>query len=461
MYAGGTNPARGLQESQATGYPNDIVALSYDFHAPIGEAGLLAGSYAELRRQHAFLAAFGPMLADLPSSLPDVRPSGVADRSTLRWALRASPQGGFLFLAWRQPHEPLDTYEAARFRVQLGEEELLLPSRPVDVPPGTLASWPIGLTVGGVRIGWVTASALTLLGGPVPTLVLVAQPGVPVELAVPPEAGAVGAGRTGRSGSWETYGITPGRSAVRVRAPRGAVDVLVLSAEDGSHAWVREGSEAGGERELLLSPDALTWGESAVLGVSVTGEPDVQRYDVDTREFRPVELRPLTAAPLAAEVLPVQRRPAGTVPSDYGFHDGRQSAPTDSAVETRAAVYELELPPWALDGSGDVSIHIEWAGDVAELRVDGVAVSDRFWDGSCWSIDAKDVGVQQGRAVTLHVLPLAPDSKIRLPAAADERRRQSCNALLAVDRVRMERRQRWSSDTGGPSWRSSASHRPS
>ena len=42
MYAGGTNPPGHTQESQATGYPNDVPALSYDFHAPIGEAGDLA-----------------------------------------------------------------------------------------------------------------------------------------------------------------------------------------------------------------------------------------------------------------------------------------------------------------------------------------------------------------------------------------------------------------------------------
>ena len=39
MYVGGTNPAPGLQESQATGYPNDVPTRSYDFHAPVGEHG--------------------------------------------------------------------------------------------------------------------------------------------------------------------------------------------------------------------------------------------------------------------------------------------------------------------------------------------------------------------------------------------------------------------------------------
>ena len=76
MYAGGLNPRPDLQESQATGYPNDLPVFDYDFHAPIGAAGDLAPSHAELRRQHAFLAAFGESLADMPSTLPDVLPHG-------------------------------------------------------------------------------------------------------------------------------------------------------------------------------------------------------------------------------------------------------------------------------------------------------------------------------------------------------------------------------------------------
>ena len=79
MFAGGRNPGDGLQESQATGYPNDLPRFDYDFHAPIGATGRLAGSFAALRKQHAFLAAFGDRLALMPSSLPAALPAGVDD----------------------------------------------------------------------------------------------------------------------------------------------------------------------------------------------------------------------------------------------------------------------------------------------------------------------------------------------------------------------------------------------
>lgn len=136
VFAGGTNPPGGLQESQATGYPNDLPVFDYDFHAPIGASGRLAPSFGELRKQHAFLAAFGERLAPMPSTLPDNLPTGVDDAQTLRWAMRSDGHSGFLFVTWHQPHVPLPDYAAARFRLSLGERSVSFPRHRSPFPPG-------------------------------------------------------------------------------------------------------------------------------------------------------------------------------------------------------------------------------------------------------------------------------------------------------------------------------------
>ncbi|WP_211294869.1 beta-galactosidase, partial [Streptomyces glaucescens] len=66
MFHGGTNPAgelTTLQESHATGYPNDLPVLTYDFQAPLGEYGQVRPSYHALRLQHLLLADFGDRIA--------------------------------------------------------------------------------------------------------------------------------------------------------------------------------------------------------------------------------------------------------------------------------------------------------------------------------------------------------------------------------------------------------------
>ncbi|RSM59812.1 hypothetical protein DMB66_26550 [Actinoplanes sp. ATCC 53533] len=438
MYAGGTNPPseHGTQESHATGYPNDMPPLGYDFHAPIGEAGTLAASHAELRRQHAFLAAFGPQLAQAPSSLPEVLPENVDDTTTLRWALR----GGFLFLAWHQPYVALPTYRGARFQVTREAEQVLLPSRPVDIPPGTLARWPVALDVRGVRVDWATASVLTVLPGEIPTLVLCAEPGIPVELAVPTEGGP------GRA----VHTVEPAREPVRLRRGARTLDVLVLSATDAGIAWVDEtGGEAG--RRLMLSGADLGWGADGRVVARTTGPaPDVLVYDPARRAFRPLPLHG-EARDLAAEVPTTPQRPAGSaVPAGYGRRESRQSAPSAAVFDSLAAVYRLRLPAWAGRPELDALLRIEWAGDVAQVRVDGRPVTDRFWDGSTWLVSLRDAGCTPASEVTLHILPLPADSPVHLPADAAERAAASPGQLLAVDHVRVEARHTWREATPAP-----------
>jgi beta-galactosidase len=418
MYAGGTNPAGalGMQESHATGYPNDLPRLGYDFHAPIGEAGVLAASHAELRRQHAFLAAFGASLADMPSSLPEQRPAGVDDTSTLRWALRSDGHSGFLFVAWHQPHVPLPDYRGACFRVTLDDGDLVLPSQPVDIPAGTLARWPVRLEAGGVRLDWVTASAVTLLPGPalsdsVPTLVLTAEAGVPVEYAVDGVA----------------HPLTPSRVPTRVSAG-GAVDLLVLPAADAPLVWVCAD-------RLLLSADELTWDPD---GRITAAGPEVLVYDPASRGFAPLPLTaPSAAAGSAVASVSLLRTAGHAVPVAYGKFDGRPSAPAAETFEELAAVYRLDLPGWAADPSLDVLLRIGWAGDVGRLAVDGRTVTDRFWDGSEWIVSLRDAGFRAGSQVSLHVLPLAAGSPVSLPPDARDRLQASDGQLLAVDYVRV------------------------
>lgn len=424
MYVGGTNPRPGLQESHATGYPNDLPPLSYDFHAPVGEAGLLAPSHAELRRQHAFLAAFGHRLATWPSTLPEVLPSGPDDVTTPRWAYRGDGREGVLLVAWHQPHhQPLPSTEPLRFRVAGPAGEVVLPSRPVTIPPGTLARWPVGLDVGGVVVEHATASLLTVLEAPgpdgVPTLVLTADPGVPVEVAV---GGTV-------------HALAPARVPHRLGDDR-ALDVLVLPESDLPHVWVRESPG----RTLLLSEATLRWGAGEDL-LATGAEAAVLRYDVAARGFVEVPLVPRGPGAVSAAVAASRLRGAvGPVPAGYGRSGGRESAPARAVLDHHAAVWRLELPAWASESARLTYLRVEWAGDVGELRVDGRTVADRFWDGSTWWVNLADSGLLDGE-LTLHLLPLSPSSTVALPPQAQARR--GADDLLALDGVTLVRHAEW------------------
>ncbi|GAA2860091.1 hypothetical protein MIAR_21640 [Microbacterium arabinogalactanolyticum] len=394
MYVGGRNPGPGLQETQATGYPNDMTEWSYDFRAPIGQSGDLHGSAALLRAQHAFLSAFGDRLGGMTSTLPELRADGLDDATTLRWALRSDGSEGFCVITHHQPHIPVQPVRGVQLRVELDDEALLLPRTPIDIPAGTIARWPVGLRVGDARLRWATASALTVL--PDGVLVLAADPGIPVEVAVAHEEPRV---------------VTPGLHEI------GGVTLLVLA--DTADAWVL------GD-ELWLCDGQLLWDGSHVEALDATR---LRRFDAATRSWveTPVD-RPSDAAPVGIRTV----REAGDVPADHGFGGQRHSAPAAEVFDSVAAVFRLDLPVW----DGDALLDIDWAGDVAQLRVDGATVDDRFWDGTRWSVSLRDVGADAGSTLSLHVLPLSQESTVWLPENVRQSRADAARGAVRSVRLR-------------------------
>ncbi|MDN3243090.1 beta-galactosidase [Glycomyces tritici] len=382
MYAGGRNPGLGLQESHATGYPNDLPQIDYDFHAPIGAAGQPTRTHALLRQQHAFLAAVGDRLVQMPSTLPDRVPADAFDAETPRWAIRSDGECGFVFVNRRQPHEALGPSAPVAFAITLPGSTLTFPDEPIAIPPGTIARFPFGLQIGRMRLDWATANLLTLLdrpgGGRV--AVLAALPGISAWIAV---GGAVSEADPDRVRAFE----------------RGQDAVVVLPADLAEQAWVIDGV-------LYTSADELDVDESGVLTWDRTGGP-VARFDTEHLRFDPLTPAPGPAA-VTSDLHVALRRPAAEPPVDYGASNGRASAPPLEQVFADGARYDIAVPDPLQDD--DFELTIEWIGDVAVAEADGVLLTDRFWDGTLWTIT-----VPAGTAeVTVHVLPLHPQAPIWL-----------------------------------------------
>src|SRR5690606_15224710 len=127
-------------ESHATGYPNDVPALTYDFNAPIGEHGQIRPHHHLLRRQHLWLAEDGHRLAAMPARIG----GGGEDPAELRWAVRSDGRSGYLFATTYQPaRRPLEAQRGVRFTVEREDGPLTVPTEPVDLPSGVTFAWPL------------------------------------------------------------------------------------------------------------------------------------------------------------------------------------------------------------------------------------------------------------------------------------------------------------------------------
>jgi hypothetical protein len=138
----------------------------------------------------------------------------------------------------------------------------------------------------------------------------------------------------------------------------------------------------------------------------------------------------------------------GTGTVGYGSAQGRASAPAPETIAAHAARWDLHDVGTAAAGDDRRLLTITWAGDVAELLVDGRVVADRFWDGTPWLLDLDTIPGAEGGRVSLRVLPLHPEAEVWLPAEALDRRRSQPGLLCALDAVTLERSTPWSVAAG-------------
>ncbi|WP_262379681.1 beta-galactosidase [Nonomuraea sp. PA05] len=409
-----------LQESHATGYPNDCPVISYDFQAPLGEYGQFRESFHHLRLQHLWLAADGPDLATMTLAMPQDAPGDTADRRTLRWCVRSDGRSGFLFVNNHQPVETLPAHEDVRFAVELDGRELVVPREPVTVPSRAYFVWPLARPVGGSLLLSATAQPMGVLDADEPVHVFCRTADIPVELVFDAATvtGVEGPATVEHDGDrLVVTDLAPGAGClVRVRdAAGGSAAVLVLDAAEALTAF--QGRLWGADRLVLSERPVVIDGDRLV--VYGQGSADVRVFPAPAFAARRDGVFALVAAPAAAgqvaEVKVEEVEQAGPVrEAVIDPASGRASAPTDADFE-QAAVYRVTVPPEAFTGEEEVLLRLDWAGDVGRAYIGGELVADQFWYGPAWEIGLRRFREQVlEHGIELRLLPLGGDAPVFL-----------------------------------------------
>ncbi len=376
MYHGGQNPdgkLSALQESQATGYPNDLPVKSYDFNAPIGEFGQINPQYYWLRRLHLFLHDYGSYntpLAQMPATLPDLRPTNKMDFNTLRWAVRSDGNYGYVFVNNYQRLQPMPAKTNVQFRLNLPGGELVFPQKPATIPADEFFIWPFNLNLTGTMLTYATAQPVCKVDvGDVQVFYFAETPGVPAEFVFDP--GSLPAGPT------EFHNVEPSRKpAIRLKNKLGEPMEIVLLSEADSLALTKT---SDGKRVVFKKPPVI----------SVTK----------------VKTELVHAAGPAREIhLSTGKSHIAIAPSDSDF--------------TNAAVWKIILPA-KLDLTQDPLLRIYYIGDVARLTLNGKLIEDNFYSGREF-----DLGLNRYLPeiltgdLRLEILPLRKDAPIFLEPKA-------------------------------------------
>jgi hypothetical protein len=380
MYAGGTQrtgPRGTEQESQDTGYPNDVPALSYDFHAPVGEHGQIRPHHHLLRRQHLWLREEGHRLA----AMATVIGGGSDDPDELRWSVRSDGRSGYLFLTTYQPSKrPLSAQAGVQFTVEFEDGPVTVPSRPVDVPSGVSVAWPLRYRLApGLALRSATAQLVTRVRDEAGDLVvLCATEGIPVELVVD-------------DGSGPTViepDVAPGPDCV-IAFPGGRLLVLDEAAANRLYRLPL----AGRERLVMSEAPVYVEGDDLVL------HAEAGRCTVAVHP--PVDLRgPGVGAPrreglwrawdiavpgAGTTLLASGLRPEhGESPAPRrGGPMDRLSAPADYSGAARVRV---DVPEDAFAADRTL-LRVTWTGDTGRAFAGDTLIGDHFWHGRVWDLD--------------------------------------------------------------------------
>jgi hypothetical protein len=432
MFHGGTNPdgkKTTLQESQATGYPNDLPVKSYDFQAPLGEFGQMHPSYRVLKTLHLFLGDFGASLAPMTSYFPERMPDSKQDTATPRVAARLENDRGFVFINNHERAHRLPERKNFQVKLHLRSGVLGVPSNPINIPSDAYTIWPVNLDIGGTLLRYATAQLLCKLNDP-QTYVFFVWPGISPEFAFEEKKGtaieSVGGQVRRAGGTVYVDRIEPGTQvAIRVRNRNSGVNILVLSREQALNTW--KATLAGKER-LILSPAELYFDGDRIhieaqdpaqlkvsflpaLGAALPGLARNENDDDGVFQVYSARVQPVS---MVAKVQKL-RDVSGDPPLKMGKEVAE--APDDAAFDA-AANWTIAVPRIESGAASGAFLRIAYEGDVARLYVDGKLLTDNFYNGTPWLIGLDRVPNQQWDKLELKILPLHEHAPIYLPDKA-------------------------------------------
>lgn len=376
------------QESQETGYPNDVPVRDYDFFAPVGAAGSVRPHFHQLRRQHLFLAAFGDRLATYPARIGPSEPDG------LRWSVRGDRDRGFLFVNNHQPAlSPLDPVDGVRFEIGGADAPVRIPAAAIDVPADARFFWPIRQPFGDVEAVSATAQPISeILVGAQAVVLLAAVDGIDVELHVEGVHAGDVRGATATPGEEGRLVLRPEAApGIDCRVVIGTTVFVILDSDTADAVWR---GPVGGVDSVVVWPHGGWFDDTGfvVERQQADAEVLVLRAWNDADGADGVGFVTSTVAGASGTLpLPVPEFATAPVVSlRTGGPASRSSAPTDADFAD-AAVAELRIPNevWQ-DDVERVVLEVAWTGDVLRVYLGDELIADQFWSGRRLEVDLSE-----------------------------------------------------------------------
>jgi beta-galactosidase len=437
MFHGGANPEgrlSTLQESTATGYPNDLPEKTYDFQAPLGEFGQQRESYRKTRLLHLFLNAYGSQLAAMPAFGPSRQVRDPADTASPRVAVRTNGSSGFVFVNNYVRQLGVPARPALQVHVKLPHGDVTIPAHPIAVPSGAYFAWPFNLSLGAVRLNYSTAQLLTQLNTSTGKLVVFfAIPGIASEFSFEADSirSVTASGATISRGvdAITVAGQHPGMNSITEIIDRyGAkVTILLLTQQQAEDTTLLR---IGGKNHLVLTASGVFFDGTAI-HLRSTESPTQMIAAIPALNTRG-QSRSEGLWTLVTVTQPQKHPMLSVTPGQIAtprsamqmgpYIDWRKTSvpavPPDSAF-LNAGIWQLQWRNPDFAGLSDVLFQLDYTGDIGRLQSGTTLLDDNFFNGLPWQIGLKRFGVETaGSQLILKILPMPAVAPIYLDGKA-------------------------------------------
>ncbi len=438
MYHGGVNPIglkSTMQESKATGYPNDYPIMNYDFQAPLGAYGQVQPSYKRLKLLHAFLQNFGDSLAQYYPYFPRQKPSGVADSTTLRFAVRAKAGRGFVIISNYQRQLQLATHKNVQLRlVFTGGKNINAFEDPLNIPAGMQAILPFNMDVGGATLLSATLQPLCKIKTATPAYIFFQPVGLQPAMVFD-KKGITGvqskkANVVLENGKYYIRNLQAGTDCVItiILENGNKVQLLVLTETQALNSWQ---GEAFGKERFIISPQNLVFNKGKIQLQNTGGTkfdllicPAVQSVVTENNRI----LKPVNNGIFSRFnwQVPVQRTPVKVVQlADIEPYRNKGVQLPDNELNSKVMAaspgpqYSTNLQPvaggryWRImvpPTKNYTMLSIDYSGDTGAAYEGGKLFADDFYYGATWPIGLP--ASSKGYNLIIAVVPFTAERKV-------------------------------------------------
>lgn len=408
MYHGGTNPEgklSTLQESTATGYPNDLPVLSYDFNAPLKEYGQMSDTYRKIRRISMFTKDFGEALCEMPfinqPNNPD-KPENLTDPRTAVRAVKKDVNGqermsGYLFVNNYQRRYDMADHDDAILKAYDAEGNVITEFEERNIKNGDTFFYPFNMPIG--------KDAVLIRANMIPLCILHDE--------------------KKRECAYVFYADERDLAAAEIEGDLGGIKIVTLSSYEAEHA-VKITDDRGAEHLIICEfdvVDRIVGTNRRRPGVLENGNPngyeiyaeipsDGMEHTVSFRVWPDLDETPSGFIHDDAENVSDTYMVDSMDFADYRYVDSLISPVRaeigkieNNSANCPSALSEdsLSLEKYSINVTGidenidEVYLHIKYAGDRAELYAvsdvdvfhEGQLIADSFYTGQAWEIGLK------------------------------------------------------------------------